>query len=130
MQKSQLGRFLLIAMITFFIIFILSVVLLPQTNFRRYDYSAFFEISLTWILRFTGLSLIIFSVISLIIDGSALTEVTNLAKWITLIMLGILIIEATWSLAFGITIILVALIVLSYLKDGVKAAGVKESDLV
>ena len=122
MQNNQIVRFLLTALVTFFVIFILLVVLLPQATFKSPNYSGFFEISLSWILRFTGLSLIIFSIISLILAGSALTEAKNLAKWIALIMLGLLLINPTWSLAFGIAIILVALVIIEYLGDHGKSS--------
>ena len=122
MQNNQIVRFLLTALVTFFVIFILLVVLLPQATFKSPNYLGFFEISLSWILRFTGLSLIIFSIISLILAGSALTEAKNLAKWIALIMLGLLLINPTWSLAFGIAIILVALVIIEYLGDHGKSS--------
>ena len=119
MQNSKLARFLIIAMATFFIIFVLSLILvMQQPNFQRSGgITVFVEISFSWIRQFTGLALIIFSVISLIIEDTALMETKNLAKWITFVILGILIIHTIWYLVLAIVIILVVLIVIDFLRD-------------
>ncbi|MBN2589555.1 MAG: hypothetical protein JXA96_06820 [Sedimentisphaerales bacterium] len=119
MQNSKLARFLIIAMATFFIIFVLSLILvMQQPNFQRSGgIAVFVEISFSWIRQFTGLALIIFSVISLIIEDTALMETKNLAKWITFVILGILIIHTIWYLVLAIVIILIVLIVIDFLRD-------------
>ena len=113
MQNSQILRMIIVAGITFFVLFLIALFIGEQPTHQKAELSTLFEISLSWVLRFSGLGLTIFSIISLIMSAS--NDTKNFAKWSALIMLGVLIINTTWSLAFGIAIIFTALIITDYL---------------
>ena len=117
MQKSQLARFLIIAAITLGIIVIAIIVLNETMDFQRAQFMSSVEVSIAWIIRFAGLSLLVFSVISLVIAGINTIELKNFTKWAILIMLAMLIMHPAWYLVFGAAIILATLIVVEYLKS-------------
>ena len=123
MHNNQILRMLIVAGIAF-IILILGAIFLSeqQQTFQKAEFSNYLEISSVLVLRFIGLVLIIFSIISMVMTGSSFSEAKNLTKWIVLILLGLLIINITWSLAFGIAIILAVLIITDYLGDHKKSS--------
>ena len=128
MQKSHLVPFLIVAAITLVILVILTIALHDSSTFQRGEFLNLIEVSFAWVLRFSGLSLLIFSIISLLISGAMLSEKNSYAKWFALIILSLLIMHPAWYLAFGVVIILITLIVIDYLKGISKTSGTQYSE--
>lgn len=118
MENNQLVRIVVITAAILFMIFVLSIIMSSeQSNIQRNaGISVFIELSLNLIRQITGLLLIVFSVVSLVIDNFAQSKEKTLTKWIILVILGILIIHTTWYLVLAIVIISLALVIIDYLE--------------
>ena len=118
MENNQLVRIVVITAAILFMIFVLSIIMSSeQSNIQRNaGISVFIELSLNLIRQITGLLLIVFSIVSLVIDNFAQSKEKTLTKWIILVILGILIIHTTWYLVLAIVIISLALVIIDYLE--------------
>lgn len=121
MQDSKLARFLAVAAVTLVTLIIVVLIVNAPMDFQRAQFTSYIEISFTWILRFTGLSLLIFSIVSFLMSGSNFAEIKNFSKWAILILLSILIMHPAWYLIFGVVIILVTLIIIEFLNSSKKS---------
>ena len=122
MQNNQLSRFLIISLITLAVLVVVILLLNEQVDFKRSQFMNFCELSFAWVLRFVGLSLLVYSIISLVMAGTASFETKNFVKWIALIMLSMLIMHPAWYFAIALAIIMVTMIVIEYLKSSSKSA--------
>jgi len=120
MQKSQLFSFLIVAGITLVMLAMLIIVLQGPANYQRAEFLGLIEVSFSQLLRFIGLSLLLFSIVSLVMAGPNAIELKNYAKWIILIIASMLIMNPAWYLVFGVVIILATLIIIEYLKSNCK----------
>lgn len=123
MQKSQVGRFLITALIVFVVLILLALFLALALQIRA---SAFLEMAWSWFLRLVGLTTVVFSVIALLAAGPASLAPERFSKWITLALLGLLIIQQSWFLAFGLVGLLIAMMVVTCLRRSGEIAGTEE----
>ena len=113
MQKSQVGRYLITAIIVFVILILLALMLAAALPVHA---SAFLEMAWSWLLRLVGLTTVVFSVIAIMAAGLASLTPENFSKGIALALLGLLIIQQSWFLAIGLVCLLIAMMVVTCLK--------------
>ncbi len=113
MQKSQVGRYLLTAIIVLVLWILLALFLALALQIRA---SAFLEMAWSWILRLVGLTTIVFSVIALMEAGPASLSTERFSRWIVLALLGLLIVQLSWFLVLGLVGLLIAMMVVTCLK--------------
>lgn len=113
MQKSQVGNFLLAAVIVFVLLIVLALFIALTLQIGG---SAFLEMAWNWLLRLFGLTTVVFGVVALMASGSLTLEPEKFSKWIALVLLGLLIIKVNWSLAISLVGLLIAMMVVTYLR--------------
>lgn len=123
MQKSQVGRFIVTAIIVFVI---LSVFALFLAAALRVGAPAFLDMAWNWVLRLVGLTMVIYSIIALLAAGPVSLAPERFSKWIALTLLGLFIIQQSWFLALGLASLLIAMMIITYLKDSGDFAGTQE----
>jgi hypothetical protein len=119
MQKSQVGNFILAAVVVF-VALILLALFFGLT--LRIGSSTFLEMALGWLLRLLGLAIVAFSLISLLMQGLVSLEPEKFSKWIVLVLLGLLIIQLKWFLTLGLAGLLITMMIISCLKHSGRVA--------
>jgi hypothetical protein len=114
MQKSQVGQFVLTAVVVFVALIVLALFLALTL---RIGGSAFLEMALNWFLRLLGLAIVAFGLISLLMEGLVSLEPEKFSKWIALILLGLLIVHLKWFLALGLVGLLITIMIIAFLKN-------------
>ena len=123
MQKSQVGRFLITALIVFVVLILLALFLAVSLQIGA---PAFLEMAWSWLLRLVGLTTVVFSVIALLAAGPASLAPERFSKWIALALLGLLMIQQSWFLAIGLVGLLIAMMVMACLRSSGDLAGTGE----
>jgi hypothetical protein len=113
MQQSQVGRYLITALIVLVILILLALLLALGLPVGA---SAFLEMAWNWLLRLVGLTTVVFSIIALLAAGPASLELERFSKWIVLALLGLLIIQLKWFLTLGLVGLLITIMVVTYLR--------------
>lgn len=113
MQKSQVGNFILAAVVVF-VLLILLALFFGLT--LRIGSSTFLEMALGWLLRLLGLATVAFSLISLLTQGLESLEPEKFSKWIALILLGLLLVHLRWFLAIVLVGLLITMMIIACLK--------------
>lgn len=113
MQKSQVGQFVLAAVVVFVVLIVLALILALTL---RIGGSAFLEMALNWLLRLLGLAVVAFGLISLLTEGAVSLEPEKFSKWIAMILLGLLIVHLRWFLALGLVGLLITIMIITFLK--------------
>ena len=113
MQKSQVGQFVLTAVVVFVMLIVLALILALTL---RIGGSAFLEMALSWFLRLLGLAIVAFSLISLLAQGLVSLEPEKFSKWIVLMLLGLLLVHLRWFLAIGLVGLLITMMIITCLK--------------
>jgi hypothetical protein len=121
MQKSQVGQFVLAAVVVFVVLIVLALFLALTL---RIGGSAFLEMALNWLLRLLGLAIVAFSLISLLTQGLVSLEPEKFSKWLALVLLGLLIIQMKWFLALGLVGLLITIMIITFLKS---SGGIAEN---
>jgi hypothetical protein len=122
MQKSQVGNFILAAVVVFVLLVVLALFFGLTL---RIGSSTFLEMALGWLLRLLGLATVAFSLISLLTQGLVSLEPEKFSKWIALILLGLLLVHLRWFLAIGLVGLLVTMMIITCLKRSDQAAEIK-----
>lgn len=117
MQQSQVGRYLITALIVLVILILFALLLALGMPVGA---SAFLEMAWNWLLRLVGLTTVVFSIIALLITGPAALEPERFSKWIILALLGLLIIHLKWFLTLGLVGLLITIIIVTYLRKGIE----------
>jgi len=121
MQKNQVGNFLLAAVIVFVLLIVLALFIALTLQIGG---SAFLEMAWSWLLRLLGLTIVVFSLISLLTEGLVSLELEKFSKWIALVLLGLLIVHLRWFLAVGLVSLLITIMIVTFLKS---SGGVAEN---
>ena len=121
MQKNQVGNFLLAAVIVFVLLIVLALFIALTLQIGG---SAFLEMAWSWLLRLLGLTIVVFSLISLLTEGLVSLEPEKFSKWIALVLLGLLIVHLRWFLAVGLVGLLITIMIVTFLKS---SGGVAEN---
>ena len=119
MQKSQVGNFLIAAVIVFVLLIVLALFLALTLRIAA---SSFLEMASSWLLRLIGLTTVVFSLFKLLTEGLVSLELEKFSKWIALILLGLLIIQPNGFLSLGLAGILIAMTIVARLKPSSKVA--------
>ncbi len=119
MQKSQVGQFVIAAVVVFVLLIVLALFLALTL---RIGGSAFLEMALSWFLRLLGLAIVAFSLISLLTQGLVSLEPEKFSKWIALVLLGLLIVHLRWFLALGLVGLLITIMIITFLKSSGRVA--------
>ena len=119
MQKSQVGQFVISAVVVFVLLIVLAFFLALTL---RIGGSTFLEMALNWLLRLLGLAIVAFSLISLLAEGLVSLELEKFSKWVALVLLGLLFIHLRWFLALGLVGLLITMMIITYLKRSGKVA--------
>ncbi len=121
MQKSQVGDFLIAAVIVFVLLIVLSLFLALTL---RADAPSFLEMAINLLLRLIGLTTVVFSLMKLLTEGLVSFELEKFSKWIVLVLLGLLIIQPKGFLSLGLASLLIAMLIVARLKP---SGGIAES---
>jgi hypothetical protein len=119
MQKSQVGNFILAAVVVFVLLIVLALFFGLTL---RIGSSTFLEMALGWFLRLLGLATITFSLISLLTQGLVSLEPEKFSKWIALILLGLLLVHLRWFLAIALVGLLITMMIITCLKRSGQAS--------
>lgn len=119
MQKSQVGNFILAAVVVFVLLIVLALFFGLTL---RIGSSTFLEMALGWLLRLLGLAIVAFSLISLLTQGLESLEPEKFSKWIALILLGLLLVHLRWFLAIALVGLLITMMIITCLKRSSQAS--------